>query len=210
MGGLFSAYDCKPADKPATEFPQAKEVVKKIILLGAPSSGKTSLLSAISGFDYHMPTTCHVPPFHSRLFYHEGACLFKAQCWDMSMARYPQPPLYYRGTSMVILVTDVTKADAMEDLRLYLQRLRERQEQGFVGDALTLLVLGNKIDLEGQRMFEQADVEQVLDEMGWLSQADYKEVSARTKLGVEQAFESLLRRHAGLEESSLDQALPPK
>lgn len=105
---------------------------------------------------------------------------------------------FYRGADCCVLVHDVTTAktfdnlDAWRDEFLIQAAPRDAEKFPFV-------VLGNKIDIEGQRQTSAAKVEAWAADKG---EIPYYETSAKEAINVEQAFLTIAKK--ALEQQSLD------
>lgn len=95
---------------------------------------------------------------------------------------------YYRGTQGVILVYDVTQRETFDHLKdTWLPEL-ESYTIASVAGSVVKMVVGNKVDKEAStRQVTKEEGAQFAKENGAL----FLECSAKTKLGVQQAFEEL-------------------
>ena len=93
---------------------------------------------------------------------------------------------YYRGAQGVILVYDVTSRESFDSLKE--TWLKELQVYADLDD-LILMVVGNKVDLEGR----QVSIEEGRQFSKDIS-ALFMESSAKTKIGIKAIFEELVRK----------------
>ena len=93
---------------------------------------------------------------------------------------------YYRGAQGIILVYDVTNRDSFENLKNW---LKEVNLYSTYPDAIKLLV-GNKIDLSQKRQVSHEMGELFASQNGML----FIEASAKTRIGVEQAFDEVAHK----------------
>lgn len=94
---------------------------------------------------------------------------------------------YYRGAQGVVLVYDVTRPETFKDLKeIWLKELEVYADL----DDLILMVVGNKIDLEGERRVSTEEGIQLAKELSAL----FMESSAKTKVGIKAIFEELVRK----------------
>ena len=103
----------------------------RIIILGHPSVGKTSLLRALNG-DVHCPLyepTIGID-FGSRLVYLPEEKVIKTHIWDTAGQEYFSPIVrtYYRDTAGAALVFDVTMKRSFERIQYWLNELKEVNE----------------------------------------------------------------------------------
>lgn len=93
---------------------------------------------------------------------------------------------YYRGTQGVILVYDVTQRETFDNLKE--TWLPELESYTTASTSVVKMVVGNKVDKEAStREVTKEEGAQFAKENGAL----FLECSAKTKLGVQQAFEEL-------------------
>jgi Ras-related protein Rab-18 len=92
---------------------------------------------------------------------------------------------YYRGAQGVIMVYDVTRRETFDALRN--DWLKELQTYAEV-DELVLMVVGNKIDLEGLRKVSTVEGRELAQSLAAL----FMETSAKTSEGIRPAFEELV------------------
>jgi len=90
---------------------------------------------------------------------------------------------YYRGAQGIILIYDITNRESFDNLKNW---LKEVNLYATYTDTVKLLV-GNKIDLEAKRQVSEEAGEQFASENGML----FIEASAKTRTGVEQAFDEV-------------------
>jgi small GTP-binding protein len=170
--------------------------IYKILLLGDPGVGKTSLLIRFidNTFDPDYKSTIGVN-FLTKLVRTPSGELIKFVIWDIAgqarSASYRH--LYYRAAEGIILVYDVTSPQSFFSL------------SNWISDALTktqpetvISVLGNKIDLERKVSKEEgyAFAKQI-------HSAVFSETSAKTGINVEKSFsvlaEFLIKRSMRIE-----------
>ncbi len=156
---------------------------KKICLLGSFAVGKTSLVSRFvhSQFSDRYQTTVGVKVDKKNLEVDgEEVTLV---IWDLAGEDRWQEvrTSYLRGASGALLVADATRLETLEVTAGLAEKMREQNPDAH------LLVLLNKVDLE-------ADFAVPIEE--WRARIDWAQVvltSAKTGLGVEQAFDDLAR-----------------
>ncbi|KAH0793973.1 small GTP-binding protein [Histomonas meleagridis] len=153
----------------------------KIVLLGATSVGKTSIICrAVSDeFDADMPATI-------------GACYtakqielekvnVNLQIWDTAgQERFRTlAPMYYRGSIVALLVFSVIDEASLTDVKNWAQEMKSQTDE-----MPTIFVIGNKMDLVEERTVTTEQGESVAKELG----ACYYEVSAKSGRGIEELF----------------------
>lgn len=94
---------------------------------------------------------------------------------------------YYRGAQGVILVYDVSSRESYENLKK--TWIKELQTYANL-DKLVLMVVGNKIDKERQREVSEDEGQTLAQDLNAL----FMEASAKTRAGVQAAFEELVHK----------------
>lgn len=93
---------------------------------------------------------------------------------------------YYRGAHGVILVYDVCSRSSFDNLlAVWMRELRTYAQP----EEMVLLVVANKVDKTGQRVVDKEEGEQLARDLAAL----YMECSAKTKLGIQAAFDQLVQ-----------------
>jgi len=153
----------------------------KYIIIGDTGSGKSCLLLQF--------TDKRFQPVHDLTIGVEfGARLvtidkrqMKLQIWDTagqesfrSITRS-----YYRGAAGALLVYDITRRDTFRHIGKWLEEARQNGNQN-----MTIVLIGNKCDLEHRRQVPAEEGAKFAQENGLL----FIETSAKTAFNVEEAF----------------------
>lgn len=121
----------------------------KIVVIGDSGVGKTNLISryTVNSFFPDNKATIGVEFGHA-IIKHANGSLIKLQIWDTAgQERFRAVTHgYYRGTSGVIIVFDITKMAAFLNVAKWLTELRD-----FVFEDIPIILIGNKIDLASFR-----------------------------------------------------------
>jgi len=162
---------------------EKEKYVFKIVILGDPAVGKTSLVrryvDKIFSNDYLMTIGTNI---QSKTVYFDDNVV-KLGIWDLG----GQPlfkdvrEVYCKGANGAILVFDLTRQNTLNNLHGWAQTLWH-----CVGK-VPLVFVGNKADLKSIR---EISIEQTLD-FAHFSAAKYFETSAKTGEGVAKAFHYL-------------------
>jgi len=153
----------------------------KYIIIGDTNTGKSCLLLQFTDgrFEPAHNLTIGVE-FGARLITIDKKQI-KLQVWDTagqesfrSITRS-----YYRGAAGAILVYDITKRESFDHLARWLQ---EAKENG--NDTITIMLIGNKCDLEHLRQVSTEEGARFAQENGLL----FLETSSKTGHNVEEAF----------------------
>mmetsp|Transcript_22028 Transcript_22028/g.32748 ORF Transcript_22028/g.32748 Transcript_22028/m.32748 type:complete len:207 (+) Transcript_22028:887-1507(+) len=103
---------------------------------------------------------------------------------------------YYRGASGALLVYDITRRDTFEHLTSWLDDCKQ-----FSNENIVIMLIGNKCDLESQRVVSTEEGQQFAAEHN----LTFLETSAKTAENVEKAFLSSARTiYEVTEENAID------
>lgn len=159
----------------------------KYIIVGDTAVGKSCLLLQFTDkrFTPVHDLTIGVE-FGSRTLSIDGNQV-KLQIWDTagqekfrSITRS-----YYRGAAGALLVYDITRRDTYDHLTSWLDDCRKYSNQN-----LTIMLVGNKSDLEGKREVSTEEGQAFAAKHGLF----FLETSAKTALNVENAFLETARK----------------
>ncbi|KAF9143523.1 Ras- protein Rab-11B [Mortierella sp. GBA39] len=92
------------------------------------------------------------------------------------------PPQYYRRAAGILLVYDVTNRRDFSGLDVWVDKIRD-----IAGANVTIMVVGNKKDLEGQRAISYDEGRAFADRKG----VSFIETAARDEFSVEDAFTNI-------------------
>ena len=153
---------------------------RKIVFIGNPSTGKTSLLNRICN-DKFLPdydSTIGVDFFTKTIYYNES--IFKVQLWDSAgQEKYRSLiPSYVRGASIVFLIYDLSWRESFDAIKNWLGFVNQFASK----DQIKLVLVGNKSDLE--RKVKTEEGKKLADKEGML----FFETSAKTAEGVVNMF----------------------
>ncbi|MCF2139066.1 MAG: GTP-binding protein [Candidatus Lokiarchaeota archaeon] len=107
----------------------------------------------------------------------------KLQIWDtggQDRFQYVRP-LYYKGAMGCIILFDITNRESFDHIPRWIEEIRKE-----AGEIPTLLV-GNKSDLQDQRVVSRKEAEKLAKKLGFL----YAESSAKNGVGVGDIFKIL-------------------
>lgn len=107
--------------------------------------------------------------------------VIKIQIWDTAGQEAFQAitRTYYKGAVGALLVYDITRKETFLHVTKWLEEVRNNSSKN-----ITVILIGNKKDLEQKRQVSYEEGEQFARENGLL----FLEVSAKTALNVEDAF----------------------
>ena len=164
-------------DEQATTFLSIRH---KIVFIGNPTAGKTSLLNRICNdkFQPNYDSTIGVDFFTKTVFFNET--IFKLQLWDSAgQEKYRALiPSYIRGASIIFLIYDLSHHESFEAISNWLGFVNQYTNK----EQVKLVLVGNKKDLERKVTFEEG--EKLAKKEGML----FYEASAKTGEGVIDMF----------------------
>ena len=152
----------------------------KIVLIGNPTAGKTSLLNRICNdkFQNDYDSTIGVDFFTKTVFYNET--MFKLQLWDSAgQEKYRALiPSYIRGASIIFIIYDLNHHETFEAVNNWLGFVNQYTNK----QKVKLVLVGNKKDLERKVTIEEGKT--LAKKEGML----FFETSAKTGEGVLEMF----------------------
>ncbi|KAK0396045.1 hypothetical protein QR680_001541 [Steinernema hermaphroditum] len=158
----------------------------KVVLLGEGAVGKSSLMLRYVENKFsprHLSTV-------------QAACLTKKvmvdgnyvdlNIWDTAGQErfHALGPMYYRDSQGALLIYDITDQRSFEKVKVWVKELR-----GMLKDSVTLMIIGNKTDLERERVIESSAAKEYADSVG----AQYSETSAKENLGISAVFDQVTK-----------------
>ena len=161
------------------------DVLYKILLIGNSGVGKSSILFRYCDDIY---TDLYVSTigvdFKIKTIVYEGK-KYKLQIWDTAgQERFKSiTSSYYRGSSGIILVFDVSNIDSFKKLKVWLEETEE-----YAGRTIPTVIIGNKIDFKHKRVVSYEDGMKFAKNIN----VKYVETSAKNGSGIQKIFETLI------------------
>jgi len=166
-----------------------KEPIFKIIFIGDPGVGKTSIVLryATSTFETDYLATIGVNIVAKELSI-DGRVVTLV-IWDIgSQEQYSRlRKKYYSNASLAVIVYEVTKHKTLESVKGWLDDLR-----GYVKSSIPIALVGNKIDLP-DRVISREEGQRLAREI----HAVFVETSAKTGENVRNLFEKVAKSCLG-------------
>jgi Ras-related protein Rab-18 len=160
----------------------------KILLIGDSGVGKSSILLRFTEdeFEEDFPCTIGVD-FKTKMIDFYNKKKINLTIWDTAGQEKFRSltSSYYRGTHGIILVYDVTNRASFLSLEHWLKEI----DTYSTNSEVIILLIGNKIDMPN-RVVTREEGAKFAKSKSML----FMECSAKTKLGIQQAFEELIQK----------------
>ena len=167
---------------------EQKEFLYKILLLGDAAVGKTCFLMQYTENTFqeiHMSTIGL--DYKLKNVQLDENKIYKLQIWDTAgQDRFRSiAKNYYKGAHGIILLYDVTEKKTFENVRNWIKQIKEE-----VNDNVCIILVGNKIDMEGKRVVSTEEGEKMAEEYELM----FFECSAKTGENIDEAFNELVKK----------------
>ena len=169
-----------------TKLPDEYDYLFKLIIVGDTNVGKTNIMSKYirDQFNFNSKSTIGVE-FGTKIITIENKKI-KAQIWDTAgQERYKSiTSAYYKGAKGALVVYDITNKFTFDSVDKWVQDLNSYGDKN-----LTLLLVGNKSDLEEKRQVNKDEGEEKARSFG----LGFIETSACSGDNIDQAFDIMLK-----------------
>jgi len=156
----------------------------KMVLFGDSTVGKTSVVERFINdkFEECYISTLGYNVYEKQIPYKDS--VISLMIWDIGGQEKFRDlrKRYAEGANVAFIVFDITNKQSFDNVAVWRRDLEE-----FAGKAPFILI-GNKMDLEWNRKVPKADAQRIASQLGAL---DFFETSAKTGVGVENAFKML-------------------
>eukprot|EP00472_Partenskyella_glossopodia_P008419 CAMPEP_0197541034 /NCGR_PEP_ID=MMETSP1318-20131121/66936_1 /TAXON_ID=552666 /ORGANISM="Partenskyella glossopodia, Strain RCC365" /LENGTH=199 /DNA_ID=CAMNT_0043100165 /DNA_START=1195 /DNA_END=1794 /DNA_ORIENTATION=+ len=159
----------------------------KLLMVGESNVGKTSILLQYTQDEYDSKTKSTIGvDLKVKTIEYMGKKL-KLTLWDTAgQDRFRTlTASYYRGANGVILVYDVSNRQSFDHVKFWLKEV----DIYCTNDDVVLMLVGNKIDLEDRKVSKEEGIA-----FARSNNMLFMECSAKTKQGVQQAFDELIQK----------------
>ncbi|XP_015516029.2 ras-related protein Rab-3 isoform X1 [Neodiprion pinetum] len=157
----------------------------KLLIIGNSSVGKTSFLFryADDSFTSAFVSTVGIDFKVKTVFRHDKRV--KLQIWDTAgQERYRTiTTAYYRGAMGFILMYDITNAESFNSVQDWVTQIKT-----YSWDNAQVILVGNKCDMEDERVISFERGKQLADQLG----VQFFETSAKENVNVKAVFERLV------------------
>jgi Ras-related protein Rab-21 len=161
----------------------------KVVLLGEGRVGKTSILLRYTKGEYNdrQISTLQASYLDKRVTLNPSGTNVHLSIWDTAGQErfHALGPIYYRDASGALLVYDITDAESFNKVKNWVKELRK-----IVGNDITIVIAGNKIDLEKNRNVSEEEATKYAESVG----ATHFNCSAKANRGLDEVFTNLSQR----------------
>ncbi|XP_069380639.1 RAB3D, member RAS oncogene family, b [Paralichthys olivaceus] len=183
MASNDSRTQLPPAQKDAAD--QNFDYMFKLLIIGNSSVGKTSFLFryADDSFTSAFVSTVGIDFKVKTVFRNDKR--IKLQIWDTAgQERYRTiTTAYYRGAMGFLLMYDISNQDSFNAVQDWATQIKT-----YSWDNAQVILVGNKCDLEDNRLVPTEDSQRLAEELGF----QFFEASAKDNINVKQVFERLV------------------
>ncbi|XP_056466934.1 RAB3D, member RAS oncogene family, b [Gadus macrocephalus] len=183
MASNDSRLQQPPTQKDAAD--QNFDYMFKLLIIGNSSVGKTSFLFryADDSFTSAFVSTVGIDFKVKTVFRNDKR--IKLQIWDTAgQERYRTiTTAYYRGAMGFLLMYDITNQESFNAVQDWATQIKT-----YSWDNAQVIMVGNKCDLEDDRIVPTEDSQRLAEELGF----QFFEASAKDHINVKQVFERLV------------------
>eukprot|EP01111_Echinosteliopsis_oligospora_P015444 TRINITY_DN611_c0_g1_i1.p1 TRINITY_DN611_c0_g1~~TRINITY_DN611_c0_g1_i1.p1 ORF type:complete len:205 (-),score=56.15 TRINITY_DN611_c0_g1_i1:54-668(-) len=161
------------------------DVLLKLLMIGDSDVGKSSILLRFTEDEYNDDQPCTIGVDFKIKMVEYGGKKVNLTIWDTAGQEKFRSltSSYYRGTQGIILVYDVTRRESFNNLEIWLNEI----ETYTTSPDVVKLLVGNKIDKENREVTKEEAAEFARSKAMLAL-----ECSAKTRIGIQQAFEELV------------------
>ena len=160
----------------------------KIILIGDPGVGKTSIMSKfiLNEFKSSYQSTLGVEFKTKELYINNTACA-RLKIWDTcGQERFRSiTRQYFKNSNGVFLVFDLSNKDTIKKLNIWIKDITDN-----IDDDCVIFLIGNKMDIKTRDISISEEAKQFAND----KKLNYYEVSAKTGSGVINVFEKMTKK----------------
>jgi small GTP-binding protein len=175
--------------KSQIDFKNLENYEFKIILIGDPGVGKTSIMSKfiLNEFKSSYQSTLGVEFKTKELYINNTSCA-RLKIWDTcGQERFRSiTRQYFKNSNGVFLVFDLSNKDTIKKLNIWLKDVTDNIDD----DECVIFLIGNKMDIKTRDITISEEAKQFAND----KKLNYYEVSARTGNGITNLFEKLAKK----------------
>lgn len=156
----------------------------KVVILGEGRVGKTSILLRFVRGEYadNQQSTLQASYLDKKIT--TNGQQSSLSIWDTAGQErfHALGPIYYRDADGALLVYDITSHESFVKVRTWVRELRS-----IVGNDISIVIAGNKVDLQSRRAVNEAEALEYAKSVG----AAHIYTSAKANTGLEEVFSQL-------------------
>lgn len=168
---------------------KSNEWLCKVVIIGDSNTGKTSLLIRYVDNTYGEDHASTIGlDFRKKIVELEDGNIVNIQIWDTAgQDRFRSIATnYYRASNGFIVVFDITDPESFRRIDYWMNEISKRIEN----NSTTIILVGNKSDLEDERQVSRSEIERRADEL----KVEFIETSAKSGENVDELFERISRK----------------
>lgn len=170
-----------------------QKLVLKLVLLGDPGVGKTSLISQFvhARFKHSYQLTVGLDISSKQVKLDDGRTVTLSINDIGGQARFAAiRHMFFKGAHLAMFVYDVTRTETLKNITdpWYKELMEFCSQPDSTRSAIKIILVGNKADLEDYRMVEEEDGKKLANEIG---ADDHISASAKENIKVDDAFKAL-------------------
>ena len=165
-----------------------KEFLSKILVIGDGAVGKSCIIRRYVDNEFentHLQTVGL--DFKLKNIQLDDGNSLKAQIWDTAgQERFHSITRnYFKNAHGIILIYDVTLIESFHNVKNWIKQIKKE-----ASDKVSIILVGNKIDMENKRAVSNEEGEKIADENG----LKFFECSAKTGENIEQIFKEVAKK----------------
>ena len=170
-----------------------QKLVLKLVLLGDPGVGKTSLISQFvhARFKHSYQLTVGLDISSKQVKLDDGRTVTLSINDIGGQARFAAiRHMFFKGAHLAMFVYDVTRAETLKNITepWYKELMEFCSQPDSTRSAIKTFLVGNKADLDDYRMVEEEDGEKLANKIG---ANGHISASAKENIKVDDAFKAL-------------------
>ena len=160
----------------------------KVILVGMTSVGKTNMINILSGMQFQTSILSTTSSSYVEKKMNIDNKKYNLQIWDTAGQEKFRSltKIFIKDSKIVIFVYDISSKKSFEEVDYWVNIVKE-----ILGDKPVFGLAGNKKDLFLEEEVDEKDGIKKVEEIG----AIFKLTSAKTKYGINELMEQLLREY---------------
>ena len=167
--------------------PSVYDYILKFIIVGDTTVGKSNILSRFTSNHFRASHDLTIGVDFAIKIVSRNNTIYKLQCWDTAGQESFRALTrsFYRGTHGCLVVYDITSRKSFESLSFWIEDLKK-----YCDPNTTIVLIGNKTDLNQQREVSMEEGKAVADQHG----IPFFETSAKSGNNIHSCFDEIVDR----------------